>query len=90
MGVKNSTEQDAKVVAGIYGGGNDKYNGKDGVTLNTSKLMIFAGANDIDTIGTAAFRVYDNGDTYIDNLYARGFIYKQVQEREVRTSNKFI
>lgn len=90
MGVKNGAEQDAKVVAGIYGGGNGEYNDKEGVTLEGSKLMMFAGSESIDTIGTAAFRVYDNGDTYIDNLYARGFIYKQAQEREVKTSNTFI
>lgn len=74
MGVKNGASKGAKVVAGIYGGGNNEYNDDiDGVTLGESKLMMFAGSDGIGNIGKAAFRVYDNGNTYVNNLNARGF-----------------
>lgn len=87
MGVKNDVEQDAKVVAGIYGGGNEDINNNSGVSIGDNKLMMFAGADGIDNIGTAAFRVYDNGDTYVNNLYARGYISSQRKGMVTGVSN---
>lgn len=64
LAVKDDT---GKVKAGL--------NASDEGAVSNTKLLFFAGSDDIQSISTAETRIYDNGDLYTNRLYAsNGYI----------------
>lgn len=72
LAVKSSNdEEEAKIVAGIYGGGapelEEKYGFRD---ADHGKLMIFAGADNLNAAGSAGTRIYEDGTIVTNKLIA--------------------
>ena len=60
-------DEDGNVVAGL--------NASDEGAVANTKLLFFAGSDDIQSISTAETRIYENGDLYTNRLYAsNGYI----------------
>jgi hypothetical protein len=72
LAVRNSMDTNANIVAGIYGGGVKKLE-DNGFKHNVyGKLMIFAGAENIDKVGQAKTRIYEDGTIITNKLIAEG------------------
>lgn len=76
LAVKDSTEDDANIVAGLYGGGSKELNSngfyhtdRDGKKVHGT-LMFFAGADGIDKVASASTRIYEDGTIYTSKLFA--------------------
>ena len=72
MAVKNSTEDTAVVVAGIYGGGVESLNDAGFKDDDHGVLMMFAGADNLQSVDKAATRIYGDGALFTKYLYADG------------------
>lgn len=87
LAVKDGTGEDAKIVAGLYGGGSydlnkntklydpDIYEDEEQEILSHEghgALMIFAGADGIENVKSAATRIYEDGTIYTNKLIAEG------------------
>ena len=70
LAVKSSTAADAHVVAGIYGGGVQRLDDNGFKDATHRKLMIFAGASDINHVASAATRIYEDGTLITSRLIA--------------------
>lgn len=70
LAVRNSMDTNANIVAGIYGGGVKELE-DNGFKHNVyGKLMIFAGAENIDKVGQAKTRIYEDGTLITNKLIA--------------------
>lgn len=76
LAVKDSTEDDANIVAGLYGGGSKELNSngfyhtdREGKKVHGT-LMFFAGAEGIDKVASASTRIYEDGTIYTSKLFA--------------------
>lgn len=72
MAVKDSAEAAAAVVAGLYGGGVESLNNAGFKDPTHGILMMFAGAENIQSIDKAATRIYGDGALFTKSLYADG------------------
>lgn len=72
MGVKNSTEDAAAVVAGFYGGSDETLNAAGFKDPTHGILMWFAGAQNVQGAASAKTRVYGDGSLFTQMLYADG------------------
>lgn len=72
MAVKSSADPDAVVVAGLYGGGVEDLNNAGFKDSEHGILMMFAGADNIQSIDKAATRIYGDGALFTKSLYADG------------------
>lgn len=72
MAVKNSTESNAAVVAGLYGGGVESLNNAGFSDPNHGILMMFAGAENIQNVASAKTRIYGDGHLYTNDIEANG------------------
>lgn len=72
MAVKNSTSADAVVVAGLYGGGVDSLNADGFEDPDHGILMMFAGADNIQSAKSANTRIYEDGYLITNNIEANG------------------
>lgn len=70
IAVRDSMSSDANIVAGIYGGGVSELE-PNGFRDNAhGKLMIFAGASDLEHVATAGTRIYEDGTIITSKLIA--------------------
>lgn len=72
MAVKNSTEADAAVVAGLYGGGVESLNNAGFKDPTHGILMMFSGSASIQSVASAKTRIYGDGSLFTSMLYADG------------------
>ncbi len=72
MAVKNSTSADAVVVAGLYGGGVESLNNAGFKDSEHGTLMMFAGADNIQSVASAKTRIYGDGSLFTNQLFADG------------------
>lgn len=72
MAVKNSTEADAAVVAGLYGGGVESLNSAGFKDPTRGILMMFSGSASIQSVASAKTRIYGDGSLFTSMLYANG------------------
>lgn len=72
MAVKSSADPDAVVVAGLYGGGVEDLNNAGFKDSEHGILMMFAGADNIQSVDKAATRIYGDGSLFTKSLYADG------------------
>lgn len=72
MAVKNSTEADAAVVAGLYGGGVESLNSAGFKDPTHGILMTFSGSASIQSVASAKTRIYGDGSLFTSMLYADG------------------
>lgn len=70
LAVKDSTDANANIVAGIYGGGVKTLEDSGFKDNAHGKLMIFAGASDLKSASTAATRIYEDGTLITSKLIA--------------------
>lgn len=75
LAVKDSTDANANIVAGIYGGGVKALEDSGFKDQEHRKLMIFAGAENIDKVSEANTRIYEDGTIVTDKLIATGGIF---------------
>lgn len=72
LGVKSSTEENAAVVAGFYGGSDETLNAAGFKDPTHGILMWFAGAENVQSAANAKTRVYGDGSLFTQMLYADG------------------
>lgn len=72
LGVKSSTEENAAVVAGFYGGSDETLNAAGFKDPTHGILMWFAGAQNVQSAASAKTRVYGDGSLFTQMLYASG------------------
>lgn len=72
MGVKSSTAEDAAVIAGFYGGSDETLNAAGFKDPTHGILMMFAGAENVQSVASAKTRVYGDGSLFTQMLYASG------------------
>lgn len=72
LGVKSSTAADAAVVAGFYGGSDETLNAAGFKDATHGILMMFAGADNVQSAASAKTRVYGDGSLFTQMLYADG------------------
>ena len=72
LGVKSSTEENAAVVAGFYGGSDETLNAAGFKDPTHGILMWFAGAQNVQGAASAKTRVYGDGSIFTQMLYADG------------------
>lgn len=70
LAVRNSMDTNANIVAGIYGGGVKKLEDNGFKHSVYGKLMIFAGAENIDKVSQAKTRIYEDGTLITNKLIA--------------------
>ncbi|MCM1250263.1 MAG: hypothetical protein NC209_03840 [Alistipes sp.] len=70
LAVKDSTNANANIVAGIYGGGVSELEANGFKDSAHGKLMIFAGASDVNNVKTAGTRIYEDGTIITSKLIA--------------------
>lgn len=84
LAVRDSTDANANVVAGIYGGGVPELE-KNGFRDEAHrKLMIFAGAENLKSVATAGTRIYEDGTIVTEKLEAPK---AQITAAEIKDSN---
>ncbi len=72
LGVKSSTAADAAIVAGFYGGSDETLNAAGFKDPTHGILMMFAGAENVQSAANAKTRVYGDGSLFTQMLYADG------------------
>lgn len=72
MGVKSSTASDAAVVAGLYGGSDETLNAAGFKDPTHGILMMFAGAQNVQSAASAATRIYGDGHIVTNDIEASG------------------
>lgn len=87
LAVKDGTDADANIVAGLYGGGSYDLNKNTGLYDHDiyedeeqgklsheghGALMIFAGANGIDNVSESKTRIYEDGHAVFNDVEATG------------------
>lgn len=88
VGVKDA---DSNVVAGIYGGGVEELNNNKGFKDNEhGALMVFAGAEGVDNVGNAKFRVYDDGTLFAETGIFGGFVKRSRTRITNNNKDKYI
>lgn len=70
LAVRDSTAENANIVAGIYGGGVEALESSGFKDPTHGKLMIFAGASSINKVASAATRIYEDGTLITNKLIA--------------------
>lgn len=97
LAVKDSTAANANIVAGIYGGGVEELEKKGFLDDDHGKLMIFAGAENIDKVSQANTRIYEDGtivtkklvatDSELTNATINGCVYNSMRSPFSLASN---
>lgn len=88
LAVKDSPAANANIVAGIYGGGvqkfEDDYGFLDKSGPKPRKLMIFAGAENLESVANAATRIYEDGTIITAKLESDS---AKITKAEIENSN---
>lgn len=76
LGVKNSDADNPNTVAGLYGGGVEALDDIGFKNNDNKSLMLFAGADGIENVSGAKFRVYEDGTVFANKGVFSGIITK--------------